>query len=158
MRYLLALPFFLAAPATASDHSELTAEEITSCLGAAAAGAARDCIGKIANPCQKGMNVGDKGSPADCLKKEAEAWMTVAESRFEALRKRLKPALVDAVEASQRAFTAYRTAQCDATGEFFSLYSGTASADWEATCLRDTAAERAISLDDWAMRMEDFEQ
>lgn len=157
MRYLLALPFFLAAPVAASDRSELAAEEIASCLGAAAAGGARDCIGTIANACQKGVDGGGKGSPADCLNKEAEAWMAVAENRLEALRKRLKPALVDAVEASQRAFTTYRTMQCDVTGEFFSQYSGTASAQWQATCLRDTAAERAILLDDWAMRTEDFE-
>lgn len=160
MRYLLALSFFLATPAVALDLPDGATEEIAACLGAVGAEgvkSAHGCIGTIANACQKGVRGAGKGSPADCLNKEAEAWMAVAEDRLKALHQKLKPALIDAVEASQRAFTTYRTTQCDATGEFFYQYSGTASAEWQATCLRDTAAERAILLDEWAMRMEDFE-
>ena len=83
--------------------------------------------------------------------------MDVARQRLDQLLARSRPEIADAIRASQTGWEQYREAHCAATGTFFYQYSGSASAEWESQCRRDTAAERAMLLDDWLIRSEDFE-
>ena len=156
MRLLLLLALLLPVPAFAQQGPDMDAADLDHCLsevGGQGPADAQACIGGISDACQKAEGA---GSAADCALREADAWMTVAEARMEILRGKLKADILAETEAAQAAWTAYRGAHCAATGAFFYQYSGSASAQWQAQCLRDIAAGRAIELDDWAMRSEDF--
>lgn len=157
MKRLVFLVFFIVAPAAAEGAEDHDIQQIENCLsraGGDTSTAARDCIGVVSDDC--GRTEGP-GSAADCMLREADAWMRVGEGRLDVLRIRSKPDILAETEAAHAAWATYRDAQCNATGAFFYQYSGSASAQWQAACLRDLAAERTILLDDWAMRSEDFE-
>ena len=131
--------------------------QLEACLAKAAEsadGKPAGCIGIVADPCMT-----EAGTPAtaDCFNREADAWIVVGRQRLDGLLARSKPELADAIRTSQSGWEQYREAHCAATGTFFYQYSGSASAQWESQCRRDTAAERALLLDDWLMRSEDFE-
>ncbi|QKV17007.1 lysozyme inhibitor LprI family protein [Oricola thermophila] len=158
MRRLLPALALLPLPAFAQVAQEIDVDEIEYCLaevGYTGPADPRRCIGFVADSCQ---DSGGAGSAADCMTREAAAWNEVAKRRVELLKQRSKQAVAEAVVASQDSWTRYRDAQCGATGEFFFQYSGSAAAEWQAKCLRDAAAERALLLDDWLTRSEDFVQ
>ncbi|WP_223475309.1 lysozyme inhibitor LprI family protein [Oricola indica] len=157
MRRLVFFAFFFVAPAAAEVAESRDIGQIESCLSRAGGDVsmtAHECIGTVSDDCGRAEG---PGSAADCMLREADAWMRVGEGRLDVLRARSKPDIVAETEAAQAAWATYRDAQCNATGAFFYQYSGSASAEWQAACLRDLAAERTILLDDWAMRSEDFE-
>ena len=158
---LLAVSTWVAAMPLAGneDHAQAEADagKLEACLAKAAEsadGKPAECIGTVADPC-----TAEAGTPAtsDCFNREADAWITVGRQRLDGLLARSKPEVAEAVRVSQSAWEQYREAHCAATGTFFAQYSGSASAEWESQCRRDTAAERALLLDDWRMRSEDFE-
>lgn len=159
MRRLAALTLLIASPAFAQDAREIDVDEIEYCLGEAGYTGPADpheCVGFVTDACQQDPETGGPGSAADCTLREAASWMQLAGKRMDKLRSGLKPEILAEAEAAQSAWVAYRDAHCGATGAFFYQYSGSASAEWQAACLRDLAADRAILLDDWAMRTEDF--
>lgn len=160
MKRFALLAVLLAAPASAQDARDIDIDEIEHCLGEVGytgPANARECIGFVADSCQEGGNASEPGNAADCTIREAAAWIALGARRFETLQQRTKPEIAALNKAAQKAWTVWRDAQCNATGAFFYQYSGSASAEWQAQCLRDLAAERAIQLDDWATRAEDFE-
>lgn len=160
MKRFALLVVLLASPASAQTAQDIDIDEIEYCMGEVGYSGpadARECIGFVADSCQKGGNASEPGNPADCMLREAAAWVALGKRRFETLQQRSKPEIAALNNAVQKAWTVWRDTQCNATGAFFYQYSGSASAEWQAQCLRDLAADRAILLDDWAMRAEDFE-
>jgi hypothetical protein len=152
--WMAAMPLFVDE---AHAQAEADTGKLEACLAKAADsadGKPAACVGTIADPCMAAA-----GTPAtyDCFMREADAWMTVGRQRVDGLLARSRPEVAEAVRVSQSAWEQYREAHCAATGTFFYQYSGSASAEWETQCRRDTAAERALLLDDWLMRSEDFE-
>jgi uncharacterized protein YecT (DUF1311 family) len=156
MKRLFLFVFLLSAPATAQELNEMDIADLDYCLsevGGQGPENAQACIGAVVETCQATEGA---GSTADCYMREAATWDAIAANRYEALRSRSKPDIAASVTAAQGAWTVFRDAHCDATGAFFYQYSGSASAEWQGQCVRDLAADRAILLDDWATRLEDF--
>ncbi|GAB4347823.1 MAG: hypothetical protein Kow0026_01750 [Oricola sp.] len=159
MKRVLLIATLLPSPAFAQEVQDIDVDEIEYCLSEAGYSGPADehqCIGFIADSCEKGDNQPEPGSPTDCLTREAAAWNEIAARRYNVLREKTKPEIARSIADAQDSWSRYREAQCGAAGAFFSQYSGSASAEWQAKCLRDTAAERALLLDDWLLRMEDF--
>jgi uncharacterized protein YecT (DUF1311 family) len=151
------LVFLAAGTQTVLGQEAEDIKEVEGCLtttGESAHGKLANCIGKLSNRCNIELGA---GSAYNCIMREAEAWTFIAKRRLADLVGKSKPEVADSVRSTQAAWEKFREAQCDATGVFFYQYSGTASAEWGAQCWRDTAAERALLLDDWLMRAEDFE-
>ena len=155
---VLALVVFLAqSPQKASAQDAKDIEQVEACLTSAnesAHGKPAECIGKLSEACALELGA---GSDADCMLREANAWVVIAKQRFSAFVAKTKPDIADSVRVAQDSWEKFREANCDATGAFYAQYSGSTSAQWQALCLRNSAAERALLLDEWLANSEDFE-
>ena len=156
----VALTFLIFLAASTQTVFAQDAEDITkieACLTSAAesaTGKPAECIGKLAGACAVELGA---GSDADCMLREADTWAAIAKQRFSAFVDKTKPDIADSVRVAQDSWEKFREANCDATGAFYAQYSGSASAQWQALCLRNSAAERALLLDEWLANSEDFE-
>ena len=140
------------APARAEDDG---LAEIEACL--AKTDEPQSCIGTISNPCMETEDGQTTMGMADCLGNEEAAWDALLNARYKTalsdakdMDKRLEEdgnfetVVADALVKAQRAWIAFRDAECD---RLFELNKeGTIRTVVAASCLNDLTATRAIAL------------
>ena len=140
------------APAHAEDKGQA---KIEACL--AKTDEPRSCIGTIAKPCMETEDGQTTMGTADCFADEEAAWDALLNARYKTtlsdakdMDKRLaedgnfETGVADALVKAQRAWIAYRDAECD---RLFELNKeGTIRTVVAESCMNDLTAERAIAL------------
>lgn len=158
-RHLLILSSLavLAQPASAqSSDAKADLATIRICLSDQADDP-RSCIGTVANPCQDAPGGASTIGIDTCLGRETAAWDTllnksykIAVASAETMDKRLvsdglyEPGAAAALVKAQRAWIAYRDAECDRRYELFK--EGTIRTNIASGCLLDLTAQRAIEF------------
>ncbi|MEF2549103.1 lysozyme inhibitor LprI family protein [Aurantimonas sp. E1-2-R+4] len=117
----------------------------------------RSCIGTVANPCQGALGGASTIGIDTCLGRETAAWDTllnksykIAVASAETMDKRLvsdgiyEPGVAAALVKAQRAWIAYRDAECDRRYELFK--EGTIRTNIASDCLLELTAQRAIEF------------
>ena len=116
------------------------------------------CVGVVANPCQETPEgQGTQGIDA-CLDRELKAWDAILNERYRTamaaakeMDDRLKtedgtePTVAAALLKAQRAWIAFRDAECDRRYEYFK--EGTIRTNIFYGCVNGLTADRAIALD-----------
>ena len=132
-----------------SHAQTVDADAVQSCFAEAGPGeTAPLCIGKAADACLAG---GSETTVAivNCIQKETVIWDQILNTEYQAVRGALKaqdPALGDVLRGAQRAWIAYRDAECGL--EFERWGGGTIRHIVIANCMMLETAERAIELRD----------
>ena len=158
MRRLLAtlsmlLP--LAHPAAAQDGGRDVAA-LEECLSSTNDDP-QSCIGKISDPCQDKPNGSTTIGISECLVREQSAWDTILNENYKDSMKTAKETdkrikhdgtgsggVADSLVKAQRAWIAYRDAECDRVWAL--SQEGTLRTVASASCLNDLTAQRAIAL------------
>ena len=144
----------LAAPAVAQA---LDTAAMESCLKAAAEPAAKyACIGRAAAACEEKPGGDTTAGMGDCLGAERDWWkarLTDTYDRLEAVHKESDATVADlpevppqapALEAAQKAWLAWREAECAYQQGFFA--GGSAAGPAALSCEMTLTAQRAIDL------------
>ncbi|MEM7544202.1 MAG: lysozyme inhibitor LprI family protein [Pseudomonadota bacterium] len=142
---LLLIPVLLAPPAaTADDQTELIAK-IDGCIGRISSPAdhADLCMGVHVDPCTRAEGGDTTQAMVACINTEITAWETVMERELANLRTRLDDEQTGVLHAAQRAWVAFRTADCEFPHVFV---RGTLSQPWAADCIMQHTARRALEL------------
>ena len=138
----------LAAESAASDVAALR-----TCLEGSDEAA---CIGTLSDPCQERPDGSTTMGIAACLQEEQEAWDVILNERYEdamadarATDERLPemgidPDAAETLRAAQRAWIAYRDAECQRL--YVANSEGTIRSVVYASCLNEMTARRAIDL------------
>ncbi len=136
---LLAAP--LAAPARADDTAVLNA-----CIEEAIGHAEepQSCIGAVSGPCGEALP-SDANYPdyARCETREAEAWDALLNADWKLLLEELDEEDIELVREAQRAWIAFRDADCLAVTMMAHPVRGGL---WGAGCERDRTAIRALQI------------
>lgn len=108
-----------------------------------------DCLGESATKCQSGPGNGTTIGIAQCIQAETAVWDTLLNEQYKIRRAELaeqSPELANQLRDAQRAWIAYRDAEC---GLKYSLWSGgSIRTIVAANCLMTETAERALELRD----------
>ena len=159
-RLALALALLLVASGAAAQDAAGDAAEIEACLGAADdRAAARGCVGRVADRC---MSASPDGATtlgmAECLSAETAAWDRILNADWKRARAAARaheasgeaeaagatPGTEAALIAAQRAWIAFRDAEC---GLRYAMWiGGTFRVIAAGTCLRDMTAERVLDI------------
>lgn len=123
---------------------------IRSCFAQALPGeTAPACLGEAAAACQTAPGNGSTLGIAQCIQSETDVWDALLNEQYQARRAELAaqdPGLPDQLRDAQRAWIAYRDAEC---GLRFALWSGgTIRMIIGSNCLLTETAERALELRD----------
>lgn len=139
-RFLLAALALVPLPAHADD-----AADVAACLGnALATGTApAACIGPVSSACIDAIATPDYVAAGACVAREAAAWDVVLNDEWKALMGLLTQAEKDMIRDAQRAWIAYRDADCRVAAQ---LAHPSRSGLWGSQCLLDRTAERVIAL------------
>ncbi len=158
MRHLPLLALLLAAPAITPPALADDARNVFACVEElAGTGKTREtCVGVITDHCQTDPEFQNSLGAITCMERETLAWDGILNGQYKTLRAGLSPREGELIREAQLGWIKARDGECGFIAEFFSRYSGSASAQWSTACRRDRTAERAILLYDWAMRLEDF--
>lgn len=142
---------FLAAPALADENTD----RIYDCL--AGGSDSRNCIGRIVETCVATSPGGDTTlGTSECIQLETSAWDAILNSEYRATRDAFaaddasgdlltpEATRVDALLAAQRAWIAYRDAECAL--RYTQWGSGSLRVIVAGNCLMEETAERAVEL------------
>lgn len=136
----------VALPAVAQD---VDARRVEACFASAGPGeTAPQCLGQAAGACIDAGNDTTLGS-STCIQSETAAWDAILNREYKAVRSALQAqdlALVDMLQAAQRAWIAYRDAECGL--EYGRWGDGSIRTIVGANCMMLETAERAIELRD----------
>lgn len=137
---LLAAP---ALPALADD-----AERIAACLDSGGAGDPgalfANCVGPVTERCADELGFSTLAT-TECLSREHEAWDALLNRYWKQLRDSAKAdGTWDSLLAAQRAWLAFRDAECAYRYEVFA--DGTIRTVIGASCMRDLTAQRVIDF------------
>lgn len=138
----------LALPAGADevpDHTQSDAVVMNDCLDSEEIQAPIECIGAVSNHCQEVPGGGSTVGMVQCLERETDFWDTLLNTRYEELAQALAPAAFEALQEAQRAWIAFRDAEC--AFEHAVWGDGTIRAVAGASCMLEITAERALGLD-----------
>ena len=116
------------------------------------------CIGLISDPCQAKPEGQTTDGSLACVGREEAAWDAILNERYKAELAASKETedglkempegnwepVVASLKEAQRAWIAYRDAECSRRYNLFQ--SGSYRLDAHAACLRDLTAERAINI------------
>ncbi|MEX6508048.1 lysozyme inhibitor LprI family protein [Jiella sp. M17.18] len=152
----LSLLALFAHPALAADTAKGDLRTVKACLAKAGDDPA-SCIGVVANPCEETPDGQTTPGIDECLGREQAAWDVILNENYKAsladakdLDKRLKdeqgtePSAAAALLKAQRAWLAYRDAECDRIFEINK--EGTIRTNAASACQNDLTANRAIAL------------
>ena len=156
MRFLSLLAL-LVAPAAAAQDIVFDPAPVEACRSQARTdGTVRpDCIGAAANACQSATPDGfTTVGTVDCIGAETDAWDRILNDEYGALRGELDSQDAsyggqdrsDALRDAQRAWIAYRDAECGLQWAFYQ--GGTIRSIVAASCHLDFTASRALELAD----------
>jgi uncharacterized protein YecT (DUF1311 family) len=136
----LLLPF----TAVATEQTELIAK-IDGCIGRinSPADHADLCMGIHVEGCSAAEGGDTTNGLVACISTETAAWETVLEREIAALRTRLDDEQTGVLHAAQRAWLAFRTADCAFPHVFV---RGALSQPWAADCVMQHTARRALEL------------
>ncbi len=151
---LLAIPLF-AHPAFAVDPEVATdAAALKACV-AAAGDDPRGCIETVVTPCLDTLSTSEEGVNG-CYDREAAAWDNLLNENYQAALEDARsydadaaenggdPAAADLLKKAQRAWIAFRDAECDRL--YARNMDGTIRFTVYAACQNRLTAERAIEL------------
>ncbi len=110
----------------------------------------RDCIGMVTNMCQE-LNKDMQNSPGlvSCMGREALAWDGVLNGIYKEVRAKLPKGEQAALKTAQLGWIKDRDGTCAFEAVIAYRYSGSASAEAEASCKRDMTAMRVVKLWYW---------
>ncbi len=153
---LSSLALFVQPASAQSSDARADFATIRTCLSDRA-DVPRSCIGTIANPCQDAPGGASTIGIDTCLGRETAAWDTllnesykVAVASAKTTDERLasdgiyEPGVAAALVKAQRAWIAYRDAECDRRYELFK--EGTIRTNIASDCVLELTAQRAIEL------------
>ncbi|PTX56575.1 uncharacterized protein YecT (DUF1311 family) [Litoreibacter ponti] len=146
----LALIAALGATPVAAQDLSADPQRVFACHAATAEGERYpDCLGAASNDCQ--LKPGGSTTPgiAACIASETQAWDTLLNQEYQATRSTL-PQHAEALRTAQRAWIAFRDAECRLTYDRWS--GGTIRSVAYANCLLVMTAERALALRDMRPR------
>lgn len=149
------LAALLAAPAAAQEGPRVDPGQVRACSDAAAPyDTAPACIGAAADDCQTAEGGSTTPGIVGCLASEAEAWDVLLNDEYGLLRDASRAAdasggagqasRVDALRDAQRAWIAFRDADCALSGAIWQ--DGTIRGPVAAQCLLTHAARRTLEL------------
>lgn len=143
IRFALCL-LLLPLVALADEQSELIAK-IDGCIGRinSPADHADLCMGIHVEPCSQAEGGETTNGLVACITTETAAWETVLEREISALRTKLDDEQTGVLHAAQRAWLAFRSADCEFPHVFV---RGTLSQPWAADCVMQHTARRALEL------------
>ena len=144
----------LAAPATAQDAGSVDAGvdpgAVRACFAGTRTGETRPaCLGAAARRCQARPGGETTMGLVDCIQGEAAAWDAVLNEEYRATRAALSArgeALASSLLAAQRAWIAYRDAECRLSHDRWG--DGTLRGVVHANCILGFTAERSLELRD----------
>ena len=135
--------------ATPLAAQQVDANRVEACFAAAGPGeSAPQCLGQAAGACVEAGNDTTLGT-STCIQSETAAWDVILNREYKAVRTTLKaqdPALADMLLQAQRAWIAYRDAECAL--EYGRWGGGSIRTIVGANCMMLETAERAIELRD----------
>ncbi len=136
----LLIPF----AAFGGEQEELIAK-IDGCIGRinSPADHADLCMGIHVEPCSRAEGSETTNGMVACITTETAAWEVVLEREIAALRARLDDEQTGVLHAAQRAWLAFRAADCEFPHVFV---RGTLSQPWSADCVMQHTARRALEL------------
>ncbi|MEZ5734047.1 MAG: lysozyme inhibitor LprI family protein [Paracoccaceae bacterium] len=142
---LLILPTILSAQTAVLDRSQVHA-----CFASTPNGSVDpDCIGAASNTCQAvtpggGTTIG----AATCVQAETQAWDEILNREYKATRSLFadEPGLADQLLAAQRAWLAFRDAECAFV--YAMWMDGTMRTIAASNCVLDLTARRSLELRD----------
>ena len=142
----------LAAPAR-SQEAAVDEARVRACFDGAAIGDTQpDCIGAASNACQQAPGGQTTPAIAACIAAETAAWDAILNDEYRATRAILAGGSDQAIDteaallAAQRAWIAYRDAECDLA--YARWHDGTIRSIVGANCHLVFTATRAIELRD----------
>ena len=147
----LALTILLIGPGMAmADTPAIDADAVAACLADAAPGdASPDCLGAQVKICTAATPGGETTlGIAACIGAETAAWDDLLNREYGALRDRWadRPALIDGLTRAQRAWIAFRDADCALAYDRWD--GGSMRSVAAANCGMVATARRAIQLRD----------
>lgn len=161
IRRILAITVIALVPICApvsAEEGDYTPEDdvaMTRCLDEARAAMAADgataspgnCIGTVSGPCMDSAEGSTTPGMAQCLIREATWWDMLLNAHYHTLRTTLDEESFAALREAQRAWISYSASNC----EFYYAYwrEGTIRSVFQASCVLEMAARRAIELEDF---------
>ena len=145
LRALLAAALLLPLPVRADPETDVGLLE--DCLGPADSmegPGGRDCIGVVSQLCHEAPGGETTVGAAACLLRERDAWDVLLNRHYQELRKAQTDPARTALRNAQRAWIAFRDADCSFAYEQFA--GGSIRQITGATCQRDRTAERVLHL------------
>ncbi len=152
------LALLAAGPALAEEARPLDVEAIRGCLDIAGNGAA-GCVGRVSEPCQAEAGGATTLGITGCEQREAAAWDVLLNEEYRATRAWAEAAdraeaeyapefavMAEALRDAQRAWIAYRDAECAL--DYARWGSGSMRHVAAAGCVLDMTAARAVELRD----------
>ncbi|MEX2518593.1 MAG: lysozyme inhibitor LprI family protein [Paracoccaceae bacterium] len=143
---ILAAIALLAAPAAGQEATQAAlVEQIDTCIGAVGEPAdhADLCLGIHAQPCMEEETNASTQGMVGCIQAEAGAWDAILNREYKNLLPRLDEEQTDAIRRAQRAWIAFRDADCAFPHV---LIRGTLAQPWGADCYMQHTARRAMTL------------
>jgi uncharacterized protein YecT (DUF1311 family) len=147
MRRAILIAAVALAPLPALADPAADAEVIERCLGPTGSMEAPDgnaCIGVIAQPCQQLPGGETTVGIATCLTQERDAWDVLLNRYYKQLRQTEQEPARGTLRDAQRAWIAWRDADCRFAYEQF--LGGSMRQITGAACQRDRTAERVLHL------------
>lgn len=129
----------------ATASADTLVEQIDACIGAVGAPAdhAELCMGIYAQPCMDAPESQTTVGAVSCLRTEFSAWDEILNREYDALSPLLDEEQSAALWAAQRAWIAYRDADCAFPHV---LIRGTMAQAWSMDCVMQHTARRAMTL------------
>lgn len=112
----------------------------------------QDCIGAASGPCMESPDGGTTMGMVDCLARETAWWDQLLNANYGTLRSDMEGEAFTALRDAQRAWIAFRDAECAFRYTFWR--EGTIRSLFYGSCRLDLTARRAIDLEDvanWAL-------
>lgn len=151
-RVLLAtlLAAFVCLPAGAQAQSGSDNQIMIACIEAARSamagetGRPQDCIGALSGPCMESPQGSSTVGTNECLGAETQWWDAFLNERYNVLRKSIDGESALALRDAQRAWIAFRDAECGLHHTYWR--EGTIRSTVHAICMLEMTASRAIAL------------
>ncbi|WP_157970156.1 lysozyme inhibitor LprI family protein [Pelagibacterium sediminicola] len=147
---IVALLAALCFPAGAQTQSGPDNQIMTACIEAAQSamigetGRLEDCIGALSGPCMESPEGSTTVGTNECLGAETQWWDAFLNARYDALRKGMDGESALALRNAQRAWIAFRDAECELHYTYWR--EGTIRSTIYAICMQEMTASRAVAL------------
>ncbi|WP_158625881.1 lysozyme inhibitor LprI family protein [Arsenicitalea aurantiaca] len=150
---LCVLAVLLASPAVGqeSDYTEEDAMALQSCIEAARDLASDEpdvtpdrCIGIASAACQEAPGGSSTVAIATCNARETAWWDELLNAHYQSLEETLEPDLAETLREAERAWIAFRDADCGFAYEFWA--EGTIRTVVATSCQLQHTARRALTL------------